>query len=312
MTDKGYKFYPGGIKEKGKISLLERRIVMLSKILNNNREQIEKWLYLGYVKWGTLINRLEKEQNSQKPMSDEQLWTFIMASGYAIAGQKGLAKLAYFMTGKKQTIKDNSQIWFEVLPLPPRKNEGSTHLDLALGAIKKRNGTESGIEFDREAPSWICFCEMKWFSDIAYGVTNDIERNQLIRVIENAVTFQADGNRPENIFVTLITPNKLKESNIRSRLYHYKFEEYKSGVASRKGHDLMFEEIKQCQLEPQNKKQWKYPEEIKIRELLANLNLNWISYEVLFRNLPNSKISDGIKKFWNTWRLIGNRKLKEE
>lgn len=275
---------------------------MLSEILNNNREQIEKWLYLGYVKWETLIKRLDKKQDLNKPISDEQLWTFIMASGYAIAGKDGIAKLARLMTGNDQKINDDSQIWLEVLPLPPRKNEGSTHLDLALGAIKKRNGKKSGIEFDREAPSWICFGEMKWFSDISYDVTNDIERNQLIRVIENAVTFQADGKYPENVFITLITPEKFQESNIRSRLYHYKYKEYKSGVASRKAHDLMFEEIKQCQLRPRKT----YPDEEIIQKRLTNLKLNWVSYEVLFRKLPDSNISEGLKKFWKTWGLIGS------
>ena len=62
------------------------------------RQGIEKWLYLGYVKWETLINRLEKEQNYQKPISDEQLWTFIMASGYAIAGKDGIAGRAQGQT----------------------------------------------------------------------------------------------------------------------------------------------------------------------------------------------------------------------
>jgi hypothetical protein len=131
-------------------------------------------------------------------------------------------------------------------------------------------------------------------------VTNDIEHNQLIRIIENAITFQADGQCPENVFVTLITPEKFQNSNIRSRLYHYKFKEYKLGVASRKGHSLMFEEIEQCQLDKRRENQWKYPEEEKIRKRLYNLNLNWISYEELFEKLPSSEIYQAITEFWKS------------
>ncbi len=269
---------------------------MLSEILNQYRGKIEKRLYLGYVRWETLINRLKKEQNSQKPISDEQIWTFIMACGYAIAGKDGIAKLSHLMTGQDQVLNDDSKIRLEVLPFPPRMKEGNTHLDLALGALKKRDGKRSGIKFDQEAPSWICFCEMKWFSDISHGVTNDIERNQLIRVIENAITFQANDQYPENVFVTLITPQKFQESNICSRLYHYKFKEYKSGVAPRKGHDLMFKEIEQCQLQPRKT----YPDKDIIQKRLTNLNLNWVSYETLFDNLPSSEIYQAIAGFWES------------
>ena len=95
-----------------------------------------------------------------------------------MAREQGVTMLTRALTGSNQREPPNPKIWFEVLPIPPRKREGQTHLDLALGTIAKREGTESGIELDDVESPWICFCEMKWHSDISYRVTHDIHRNQ--------------------------------------------------------------------------------------------------------------------------------------
>ena len=140
----------------------------LAEILMDYHDELDEYLYIGYARWDDLIKRIEREERTPShDFADEQIWTFLVGCGYAIAGQQGIAMLTRTLTGLNQGQPTNQKIWFEVLPIPPRKGEGETHLDLALGTIARRKGTESGIELgDVEFP-WICFCEMKWYSDIS-------------------------------------------------------------------------------------------------------------------------------------------------
>ncbi len=85
----------------------------------------------------------------------------------------------------------------------------------------------SGIQLSDTDKSWICFCEMKWNSDISITVTYDLERNQLARVIENALCFQSDKHQyADEVTVTLVTPEMFYISKCKSRLFQYKYEEY--------------------------------------------------------------------------------------
>src|SRR6056297_1705354 len=202
---------------------------MLSEIIDENREEIEKFLHIGYANWEDMINKLKNYEgsNDNKKMDDEQLWTFLLGCGYAAGKKEGISKLARLLTTKNINTDEIDKIWFEVLPLPPRKDEGNTHLDLAIGNISIRDNTTSGIKLKNniEKP-WICFCEMKWNSDISTKVSYDLKRNQMIRVIENALTFQNNNNElAKDIYFNLVTPDLFKKEP-KSRLYHYKFEEY--------------------------------------------------------------------------------------
>ena len=151
----------------------------LAEILMKYHDEIAKYLYIGYARWDGLIDRIKREeQTSSRDFADEQIWTFLVACGYAILGEQGIARLTKILTGSNQKPAANPRIWFEVLPIPPRIKEGETHLDLALGIIALREGTESGIELDEVESPWICFCEMKWYSDISTSVTYDIHRDR--------------------------------------------------------------------------------------------------------------------------------------
>jgi len=204
--------------------------MLLADIINENRSDIENYLHIGYAKWEVMINKLKNYEysNINKKMKDEQLWTFLLGCGYAARKKEGINKLARMLTNDNINTNEINKIWFEVLPLPPRQNERNTHLDLAIGNISLRNGTESGIQLkDNIEDPWICFCEMKWNSDISTKVSNDLKRNQMIRVIENALTFQNSKYKlAEDIYFNLVTPALFKNEP-KSRLYHYKFEEYK-------------------------------------------------------------------------------------
>ena len=166
---------------------------MLAELLLEHCGALKPHLFLGKVDRDKLIDRFEKaEQGCSDSFNDEKVWTFLVACGYAMGGAEGVASLARKITGKDLAQPEHNKIWFEVLPKPPREREGNTNLDLALGAIRRRGNTKSGVKFAAHSVPWICFCEMKWGSDMSVGVTWDAGRNQLIRVIENALCFQAN------------------------------------------------------------------------------------------------------------------------
>jgi hypothetical protein len=163
----------------------------LAAALTNHYDEITEYLYIGYARWDDLVSCVERqERKPSDDFDDERIWTFLVGCGYAIAGEDGVATLTKILTDSDYEAPTNPKIWFEVLPIPPRKEEGETHLDLALGTIARRKGTESGIELENVESSWICFCEMKWYSDISYNVSYDQHRNQLIRVIETPCAFK--------------------------------------------------------------------------------------------------------------------------
>jgi len=46
---------------------------------------------------------------------DEQVWTFLLATGYAVAGGEGVAALTGALTGGEAAWRPSHRIWFEVL-----------------------------------------------------------------------------------------------------------------------------------------------------------------------------------------------------
>jgi len=257
----------------------------LSDKISKNYEKIRERLHCGYANWDGLVERIKtQEYNSSNNFLDEQIWTFIIACGYSIAGEEGLKKLCSILTNRDDISTE--KVWFEVLPLSPRIKEGSTHIDLAIGDIQIRKGTESGIELIHKENSWIAFCEMKWYSDISINVSYDQHRNQLARVIENALFFESINNFAEKVFVNLVTPEIFKDSQNKSRLYSYKFEEYQKSTKA------LEDDFANCKLEFRNKNFNNY-----IQNRLSALNLEWTTFDSLFDSLPESDISNEIKQF---------------
>jgi hypothetical protein len=257
----------------------------LSEKILKNLDEIKEHLYCGYASWGGLIDRIKgQEINPFNNYTDEQVWTFIIACGYAIKGKEGLQKLCHLLTNRSDLTTE--KIWFEVLPSSPRDMEGSTHLDLAIGDISIRKGTGSGIELKHTENSWISFCEMKWYSDISYNVSYDQHRNQLARVIENALLFKDKNNYVKNVFVNLVTPGIFKKTDNKSRMYCYKFQDYKESPKELKS------DINNCRLDYKNS-----DDQNNIDNRIPLLELNWTTFETLFDSLPESDISKEIKEF---------------
>jgi hypothetical protein len=263
----------------------------LAELLDTRRDAIRKYLYVGYAKWGNLINRIaEQEMRPVYDFADEQVWTFLVGCGYAMAREEGIRILTRALTGSDQT-PSASKLWFEVLPVPPRRGEGNTHIDLALGTIANRDKTKSGIELDNIEPSWVCFCEMKWYSDITMSVSHDIYRNQLARVIENALCFQGSGKYAEKVYVTLVTPSVFQNPCAKSRLYQYKFEEYDASPTH------LMNDLRAYGLKENQQSNWSYPSNLK--QQIDSLSLRWVNYDDLFeQHLPTSDISSELYMFW--------------
>ena len=177
--------------------------------------------------------------------------------------------------------------------MPPRLSEGNTHLDLAIGAIAKCGTTKSGIELNDWTTPWVCFCEMKWDSDITLGVTHDPNRNQLARVIETALCFQIDGVYAVEIYVALVTPARFKDSVEHPKEYSSTFKEYDADPAR------LLQDLDSCVLQKRSGPDWQYPDHIAGR--VERLNLRWPTFEDLFSKIPDSEISAGIKRFWEQY-----------
>jgi hypothetical protein len=271
---------------------------MLAPLLKEHKLRIETALRIGYATWDALLERVERqERKPSDDYDDEQIWTFLVGCGYAMAGAAGVAQLGSRLCGATPPTIFPPAIWFEALPVPPRKKEGNTHLDLALGNIVLRNGTSSGIRYDEQESGLICFCECKWYSDISKDVSYDRCRNQLIRVIENAATFQSNDRFPGRVIVTLITPKIFQDAPVKSRLFQYKHEEYKDNSAA------MLRDLASCPLEMNRTEEFRYPD---IAQRLGCLSLNWVAYEDLFAHVPPSPISESILLFHKKFNKTGD------
>lgn len=172
--------------------------------------------------------------------------------------------------------------------MPPRRKEGNTNVDLAIGAITGRGDKEGGIAYDPALGPSVTFCEMKWYSDISKNVTHDQHRNQLSRVIENAVTFQGAQQLVEKVTVTLVTPQIFVGTEPKSRLYHYKVGEYR-----RDPRILLAEWERSYHPMPKRvQSDWAYPDEARILEILEKrFTLQHLSFEELFLGAPESGFS---------------------
>lgn len=169
------------------------------------------------------------------------------------------------------------ELWLEAQPISPRKGEGNSQIDLALGSIMGRPPTTIGLQ---PAPSGghVCFAEAKVLSDCSTTVTNDLARNQLARVIENLLTFQCGELTPSAIVFTLLTPRFFRDVAPQSRLYGYTYRDYQTEPAS------VLEDIQRSTIAQRSDRGWRYPE---LDRRLEALTFHWASYEDVFALDPD-------------------------
>ena len=244
---------------------------------------------------GKLLDRASKELEG----ADEQLLVLKIVEQY-IKGSK-LNSLYQLLTRKETNPKDIIKIGIEAQPLSHREKEGNTYLDLAMGSIKRRGNTESGIELDtnNEEQDFV-FCEAKWKSDLSVGVSKCSIRNQLQRVIENALIFAGE-NFKGNIFVTLITPELYKkhyELGLNTRFYSCKYFEYKGNIRGTFLRELDL--IKELGVIPFNDKKG-VERKSKYREIveknLDKLILNWVTFGELLAEISNDILKNEYEKY---------------
>ena len=80
----------------------------LAEELTNRHDKIIKYLHIGYAQWDKLIRRVERqEREPSDDFDDEQIWTFLVGCGYAIAGEDGVATLTKILTGSNYEAPTN-------------------------------------------------------------------------------------------------------------------------------------------------------------------------------------------------------------
>jgi len=261
----------------------------LANQLNDNKDTIQKSLYIGRANWDGLVEKVSKaEQEQNANFKDEQILTFLVCAAYAAVESLGVANLSEVLSGGNVSTE---KIWFEVLPYPTRELEGNTNLDLAIGNITLRSDTKSGIQLKEENYTAICFCECKWLSDISLGVSRDTHRNQMARVIENALLFSdARGRLASNVYFTLVTPSMFRSRSQFSRLYQYKWKDYQT-------EEMLIADLDSCNLEPRSG--------LSAPSTRASvLNLKWVTYEELIFAAPTSALQAEVHNFFRKLSLV--------
>jgi hypothetical protein len=250
----------------------------------------------------SILERLTRYELTRpdRGLHDEEVWTLLFAYGFVVV-EGGLTKLAQLLIeGTVPPTRFNVQL--EMLPFPPRQGlETNSNIDLVAGHWQIRGRTQTGIDYHTpdERPGWVCMTEVKWLSDIAMKTTHDLQRNQLARVIETALTFQQPGNPPsypEAIHVTLLTPDRFKpprESITGSRFYFYKYNEY--WHADRPQIREILGDIDNAQVPRRNNTpEWEYPE---LERRIGSLRLHWVTFEGLLAGMPHSEYKQHLSDF---------------
>ena len=292
----------------------------VARVLERNGDAIRKYLYTSDAQWAAFLQAASRLWDKDcEDLRDERVRTFLLACGYAAAKESGVARLAEVLTGlilphvgagemlhltepgSASAMTAEARIWLEAMPISSLKREGNTHVDLALGTIARREKTDSGIELANAKWPWVCFCEMKWCADISPDVRHFVHRNQLLRVIENALCFQRNGRCADQVFVTLVTPAYLRNAPIKSRLYHYKYEEYSTDKRAILWDLMAASRTDERRHEPG----WFYPSSLP--ERVESLTLRWVTYDDLVEHLPDSPIRQEVLGFWEQAETAGSR-----
>lgn len=243
-----------------------------------------------------------EETRPDAGLHDEQVWTLLFTYGYVAGGNPAdLSQLCSALT-EGQEREEPRHAWIEMQPIPSRQgvaglSEGNTELDLSFGDMELRGGI-SGIRYEQPTArdGWFGTVEAKWLHDIAYKTTYDAERNQLARVIETALTFQHEHRFPGRVHVTLLTPGRFFRPNrdvSGSRLYHYKFYEYK--LDDEINEAAILHDIENAEIPIRTAmRDWAYPD---LRARVSCLRLHWVTYEILFHGMPASRYKTILEDF---------------
>jgi len=235
-------------------------------------------------------------------LSAEVVWTYLTARKYEKAQSKLVAKLC----GIDETLPKDSKIWLETYLHPTRIRKEEVKCwrirsDLSIGNIELADDRDGQIQSKGD---WICITEAKWFDDI-HKNSRFPEIYQLSQMIEHALLLHSkNGKFPDNVYVTLITPQYFKDQlgKFSKRIYWEKFNDYKSD----KKH--LEKDLRLCPLPF-----LEYDVDTLISRIDA-LKLNWVTFEELLglSNLVEDNIPGRYKVTRDTWEKIFTEMDSEE
>lgn len=96
------------------------RMHSLPEVLEKHRAEISQRLFLPSGRWDKIVGRINELVAFIGSCKDEQIWTFLAATGYAISGKEGVENLTRILTGSELPQPDDAQIWMEAQPYSPR------------------------------------------------------------------------------------------------------------------------------------------------------------------------------------------------
>lgn len=148
------------------------------------------------------------------------------------------------ITSWRECLEGDLALFFETILLSPPSHKAWLRehlqdqqiiphvLDSAQGKVNLEGPTHADALLLNPNNGFAVIVEAKVLSDISYQITYDVTRNQMARTIdvlleENSSLCEPVSRRvPERTLFLLLTPEVFKR-NLTSRLYGYKFTEYK-------------------------------------------------------------------------------------
>jgi hypothetical protein len=272
----------------------------LVNLIENNSVTIENFLSIYHAggptktryTWEFKLAYLKKIKNDT--LEKEEIWTYLISCAYAYSGKEGIQKLTSLLCEiPLSQIPDSSEkIYVEYTPKTPRQGirgceVRNSYIDLALGCVELDKKHTIHYKPIDEKNDYICFAEMKLLDDIQVRSGDNPIRNQLIRVLEDAITFQrhSENKFPNRVHVTLVTPALFK-TEPESRLYGYKFIDYKNN--NQNNVKSILHDMNKARMGPRKDIEWNYPEKIDER-IKNNLILHWVTFEEMINNIPNTQ-----------------------
>lgn len=224
-------------------------------------ERYHKYLKNNPSRGGKSLKEMKKPCQIEK---DERFWiaTCMMTIFYSQNRRQELTKLFRNAYGYLPPIRglslwedcfgDDLHLFFEPnLPSPRSYKEWLLRnlterqfipyvLDSADGKVNLEGATNVDAILLNSKNGFAIIIEAKVLSDISYEITYDTMRNQIARNIDvmleenKGLCYPLDKREPEKTLFLLITP-KLFNDYPSSRLYGYKFKEYKTNPESLSG-----------------------------------------------------------------------------
>jgi hypothetical protein len=242
-------------------------------------------------------------------LDDEKAWTYLLAKAY----QHNVSELVFRLCGRRENISDNSSIYLEARLYPTREKRLERKYwisipDLSVGCLKKYTKRERQLQSDGE---WFCVVESKWFDDFRELDLKEFDRNnelpkitQFTKLIDHALLLNdGNGNFPDRIYVTLITPKYFKEnySTFPPKNYRRIYCNYDSN-------GNLKEDLKRCTIPFLDKSHDNVYNTMV--ERINYLILNWVTFEDLL-GLNNLVVGDPQNKKAKTDRDSWEQVLKE-